>query len=85
MFAILAMTGIRAGELLGLEVEDLDFERRLIFIRRSAWRGTLQTTKSKASKAALPMPEPLAAILARYLEASPRQSVAIPNQKLTVL
>jgi len=69
MFAILAMTGIRAGELLGLEVEDLDFERRLIFIRRSAWRGTLQTTKSKASKAALPMPEPLAAILARYLEA----------------
>jgi integrase len=52
-----------------LEVEDLDFERRLIFIRRSAWRGTLQTTKSKASKAALPMPEPLAAILARYLEA----------------
>jgi integrase len=68
MFATLGMTGIRAGELLGLEVEDLDFERRLIFIRRSAWRGRLQTTKSKASKAALPMPEPLAAILREYLE-----------------
>jgi integrase len=31
MFYILAMTGIRAGELLGLKVEDIDFERRLIF------------------------------------------------------
>ena len=68
MFAILGMTGIRAGELLGMKVEDLDFERRLIFIRRSAWRGNLQTTKSKASKGALPMPEPLAAVLKRYLE-----------------
>ncbi len=68
MFAILGMTGIRAGERLGLKVEDLDFERRLIFIRRSAWRGNLQTTKSKASKGALPMPEPLAPILRRYLE-----------------
>lgn len=35
MFYILAMTGIRAGELLGLQVDDIDFERRLIFIRRS--------------------------------------------------
>ena len=67
MFAILAMTGLRAGELLGLQIDDLDFERRLIFIRRSAWYGRIQTLKSKASKGVLPMPEPLAAMLKSYL------------------
>jgi len=50
MFNILAMTGIRAGELLGLKVDDVDFERRLIFIRRSVNRGHVQTVKSKASQ-----------------------------------
>ena len=68
MFAVLAMTGIRAGELLGLQVNDLDFERRLIFIRRSAWYGRIQTLKSKASQGALPMPGPLAEMLVGYLK-----------------
>jgi integrase len=68
MFATLAMTGIRAGELLGLQVEDLDFERRLIFIRRSAWYGRIQTLKSRASQGALPMPEPLADMRKSYLK-----------------
>jgi integrase len=68
MFATLAMTGIRSGELLGLQLDDLDFERRLIFIRRSAWYGRLQTLKSKASRGTLPMPEPLTAMLKNYLE-----------------
>ncbi len=68
MFAVLAMTGIRAGELLGLQLDDLDFERRLIFIRRSAWYGRIQTLKSKASQGALPMPGPLAAMLRSYLK-----------------
>jgi integrase len=68
MFATLAMTGIRASELCGLQVDDLDFERRLIFIRRSAWYGRIQTLKSRASQGALPMPEPLAEMLASYLK-----------------
>jgi integrase len=68
MFAVLAMTGIRAGELFGLQVEDLDLERRLIFIRRSARYGRIQTLKSEASQGALPMPEPLADMLKGYLK-----------------
>jgi len=68
MFAVLAMTGIRAGELLGLQLDDLDFERKLLFIRRSAWYGRIQTLKSKASKGALPLPEPLVAMLKGYLK-----------------
>lgn len=67
MFYILAMTGIRAGELLGLVIEDLDFQRRLIFIRRSVIRGQVQTVKSKASQKPLPLPDALAEILKRHL------------------
>ena len=68
MFAIAAMTGVRSGELLGLKVDDLDFERRLIFIRRSVNRGLVQTVKSKASRKPLPIPEGLSQILKEYLQ-----------------
>ncbi len=67
MFAVAAMTGLRAGELLGLQVEDLDFTSRLIFVRRSVHRGRVQTVKSRASQKPLPMPEALANILTDYL------------------
>ena len=67
MFYILAMTGVRAGELLGLTLEDIDFERRLLFIRRSVNRGNVQTVKSKASQKPLPLPATLAEILKEYL------------------
>jgi integrase len=68
MFSTVAMTGIRAGELLGLKVEDIDFAGRMIWIRRSVIRGQVQTVKSKASRKPLPMPASLAAILENYLK-----------------
>ncbi len=68
MFCILGMTGIRAGELLALKVDDLDFMERRIFIRRSINRRHIQTVKSKASRKPLPMPEPLARVLQVYLK-----------------
>jgi len=67
MFSIAAMTGLRAGELLGLLVEDLDFERHLIHIRQSVWHGKFQSVKSKASRAPVVMPEALAVLLRQYL------------------
>lgn len=51
MFAIAAMAGLRAGEVMGLQKGDLDFEQRVIQVQRSAWLGHVQTVKSKASKA----------------------------------
>ena len=76
MFLVLAMTGIRTGELLGLRVGDLDFDRKLIHIRQSAWYGRIQTTKSRASTKPLPLPGYLAEVLQRYLntwKANPMQ------------
>jgi len=68
MFWLLAMTGIRAGEMLGLQWADIDFERGLLNIRRSAWYGRVQTTKTKNSEAILPLPGILAATLRTFRE-----------------
>jgi integrase len=68
MFAIAAMTGMRVGEILALQTNDLDFERRMIHVRRSVWQGQIQTVKSKASKAPVPMPDALSVMIKAYLE-----------------
>jgi integrase len=67
MFAIAAMTGLRAGEILGLMLEDIDFDRKVLHIQRAAWCGYVQTVKSKSSRAPLPMPDALAEIIRQYL------------------
>jgi integrase len=67
MFAIAAMTGLRAGEVMGLQKADLDFERRIILVSRSAWYGKIQTVKSAASRAPVAMAESLATMLKEYL------------------
>jgi integrase len=69
MFAVAAMTGLRAGEILGLMLEDIDFDRRVLHVRRSAYCGRVQTVKSKSSRAPLPLPDALAEILRQHLAA----------------
>jgi integrase len=64
LFCILTMDGLRAGEVLGLQWKDIDFERRLLHVRRSAWYGHVQTAKSKASETILP--QPLVTVLKKY-------------------
>jgi integrase len=67
MFAIAAMTGLRVGEVLGLQKADLDFDRRIIHVIRSAWYGRVQTVKSRASRAPVVMSGALASVLEEYL------------------
>lgn len=67
VFALAAMTGLRPGEVLGLSIDDLDFESRVIFVRRSAWYRHLISPKSNRSVATVPMPGPLAEVLTNYL------------------
>jgi integrase len=65
-FILLTMTGVRAGEALGLQWGDIDFDHGCIHIRRSAWYGKAQSTKSKGSAAPITLPAALAAVLKEY-------------------
>jgi len=65
-FILLALTAMRAGEALGLQWGDIDFDHRCIHIRRSAWYGKIQSTKSRSSAAPVTMPEKLASVLSEY-------------------
>jgi integrase len=66
LYCLLTMEGLRAGEALGLQWGDIDFDRSLLFVRRSAWYGQIQTAKTKASETVLPLPGALVAILQEY-------------------
>jgi integrase len=68
LFCILTMDGLRAGEVLGLQWSDIDLDRRLLHVRRSAWYGQIQTAKTKASETVLPIPQPLVTVLKNYRE-----------------
>jgi integrase len=66
LYCLLTMEGLRAGEALGLQWGDIDFDRSFLFVRRSAWYGQIQTAKTKASETVLPLPAALVAILQEY-------------------
>jgi integrase len=67
---LLAATGMRIGEALALHVQDADYHQKLVRVRWSAWYGKIQTPKSKASIADLPMPEALETRLREYMASS---------------
>jgi integrase len=77
MFAVLGMTGLRAGEMLGLKVSDLDFERKVIHVRRSIDFRTKkeQTPKSKGSASDVPMPRALEIRLRDFLRSHYRENL----------
>jgi integrase len=70
MFSVFGMTGSRTSETLGLKIVDLDFQRKLIHVRRSVDSHTrkVQTTKRPASKAAVPIPAELEKRLHNFLK-----------------
>jgi len=47
LFHLAAYSGLRSGELAGLHVEDVDFARGFIRVRRSVWKGQEVSTKTK--------------------------------------
>ena len=61
------LTGMRQGELFGLQWEDIDFARHVIHVRRSLWHGTLGTPKSRRSRRAIDMPPTLEQALQQLL------------------
>jgi len=66
LFALLAGTGLRVGEALGLKVTDLDPDCRVIHVRRSIWNGQEQSPKTSNAVRSVDVSESLAAMLREY-------------------
>lgn len=60
-------TGMRAGELRGLRITDVDFDKRLVRVRQGMWRGRPQTPKSKSSVRDIPVPQEIVAALRDHI------------------
>ena len=67
MFALAAGTGLRAGELYALSISDVDLERKVITVWRSAFDGAFQTTKTKNSRRKVAIGDALATLIKNYL------------------
>ena len=63
LFATMAFTGLRWGEVSGLQWSDIDWRGGLIRVRRSNWKGRITTPKTEGSLRTVPMGEQLAGIL----------------------
>jgi integrase len=53
-------TGMRAGELCGLRISDVDSSRNLVRVRQAVWRGKVQTPKTKNAIRTIPIPVEIA-------------------------
>lgn len=67
MFAMAAYAGLRAGEILGLSVEDVDLARGVLNVRKTAWYGRIQTAKSGESENTVPIVGTLGEMLRRFI------------------
>lgn len=66
LVAVLAYSGIRLGEGLGLKWKDIDFKKRCIRVERSYGTRGWSTPKTSSSRRAVPLSPSVAAILSVY-------------------
>ena len=82
---ILAYTGLRFGELTGLNVEDVELDARRIRVRRSITQvgGKLVegNPKSVAGRRSIPIPERLVPLLKARLNGRPRGAPAVASPR----
>jgi integrase len=86
IFALDSQSGLRAGELLGLTVADVDFETQIIHPKRQADDRTrvLRSLKTKKSASPVPITPEMTATLAAYLKTHWRPNPAnliFPNRR----
>ena len=63
---LIAVTGMRVSELLGLQWPDLDFERRLLHVRRTFYRGNFGLPKTHTSERVIPISDGLSYALQQH-------------------
>lgn len=81
MVFVAAVTGVRVSELFGLKWSDVDFERRLLYVRRTYYRGNFGLPKNRTSERVIPISPGLLYSLQRH-KARGRQSsmdLVFPN------
>lgn len=66
LFALLAGTGLRAGESLALKATDFSSDFRVLQVTRSIWHGREQDPKTPAAIREVDVAEPLAELLRVY-------------------
>jgi integrase len=66
LVALLAGTGLRIGEALGLKTEDLTDDCRVLHVRRSVWQCREQLPKTSNAIRMVDVAEPLARVLRDY-------------------
>jgi integrase len=64
-------TGMRAGELCGLQIGDFDLKRGAVSIHRSVWRGKIQSPKSESAVRSFALSPHLGAHIADFIKRWP--------------
>jgi len=71
IFAVAIFTGMRLGELIGLQWDDVDWSSGTIRVQRSVWNGQFQSPKSRRSVRRIVMSPTLANILLQHKTTAP--------------
>jgi integrase len=67
LFALLAGSGLRVGEALGLEAKHLSTDCRTITVQQSCWEGEIQTPKTKNAYRQVDLSSELARLLKTFV------------------
>jgi integrase len=68
LYALLAGSGLRVGEALGLEIKHLSSDCRTITVEQSCWEGDIQTPKTKNAYRQVDLCTPLADLLKAFIK-----------------
>jgi integrase len=67
LYRLAAETGLRAGELCGLRIDDVDLSGGVLHVRQSVWRGKFQTPKTENAHRMVELSAQLIAHLKEYV------------------
>jgi len=81
MVLVIAVTGMRISEAVGLQWPDVDFGHRTLHVRRAYYRGCFGPPKNRTSERTIPLPNGLLYALARLKEQGRPSSMGLvfPN------
>jgi integrase len=81
LFALLAGTGLRIGEALGVKTTDFGPDYRVLHVNRSVWGGQEQAPKISSAIRAIDLPQPLAWMVREFITSKQGYLFATANGK----